>query len=65
MEKDLVSVLQIKPQARKDDIEDALPQIFDSKDVESNALSVPNSNSDLILVQAQDWNQDQKLVAEI
>ena len=62
-EKDLVSVLRIKPQATNDDIQDALSRIFAGRDVESNALSVSNSTSDLILVQAQDQNQDQNSVA--
>ena len=35
-EKDLVSVLQIKPQATNDEIQDALSQIFSGRDVEFN-----------------------------
>ena len=61
-EKDLVNVLLIKPQAKNDEIQDALPQIFAGRDVESDALSVSKSKSDLISVQAQYQNQDQNSV---
>ena len=63
-EKDLVSVLRIKPQATNDEIQDALSQIFAGRDVKSDGLSVSNSKSDLNSVQVQDQNQDQNSVAE-
>ena len=55
-EKDLVSVLRIKPQATNDEIQDALSRIFAGRDVESDVVSVSNSKSDLNSVQAQDQN---------
>ena len=63
-EKDLVSVLRIKPQATNDEIQDALSRIFAGRELESDAVSVSNSKSDLISVQAQDQNQNQNLVTE-
>ena len=51
-EKDLVSVLRIKPQATNEDIQTALSRIFVGKDVESEAVAVSESSSD----QTQDQN---------
>ena len=50
-EKDLVSVLRIKPQATNDDIQNALSRIFAGKETESDAVSVVNAD------QAQDQDQ--------
>ena len=50
-EKDLVSVLRIKPQATNDDIQNALSRIFAGKESKSDAVSIVNTD------QAQDQNQ--------
>ena len=50
-EKDLVSVLRIKPHATNEDIQNALSKIFVGKDSEIDAVSIVNAD------QAQDQNQ--------